>query len=180
VFERAKQLGLNIKVHAEQLSHTGAAALAANMGAISADHLEYLSADDCVTLGQQGTVATLLPGAYYCLNEKQKPPLAALRDNHVPIAIATDSNPGSSPVLSLLLMGNMACNIFGLTPCEALAGMTINAAKALNLDQSIGSIEKNKQADFATWDVDSPAELVYCIGGNPCAAVYKAGKRTEF
>ena len=180
VFECAQQQGLNIKVHAEQLSHTGAAALAANMGAISADHLEYLSADDCATLSRQGTVATLLPGAFYCLNEKQKPPIAALRDNQVSIAIATDSNPGSSPVLSLLLMGNMACNLFGLTPSEAIAGMTINAAKALKLDQSIGSIEKNKQADFATWNVNSPAEIVYGIGGNPSAGVYKLGKRTQF
>jgi imidazolonepropionase len=180
VFECAQQQGLNIKVHAEQLSHTGAAALAANMGAISADHLEYLSANDCATLSRQGTVATLLPGAFYCLNEKQKPPIAALRDNQVSIAIATDSNPGSSPVLSLLLMGNMACNLFGLTPSEAIAGMTINAAKALKLDQSIGSIEKNKQADFATWNVNSPAEIVYGIGGNPSAGVYKLGKRTQF
>ncbi|MDB4368501.1 imidazolonepropionase [bacterium] len=180
VFECAQQQGLNIKVHAEQLSHTGAAALAANMGAISADHLEYLSADDCATLSRQGTVATLLPGAFYCLNEKQKPPIAALRDNQVSIAIATDSNPGSSPVLSLLLMGNMACNLFGLTPSEAIAGMTINAAKALKLDQSIGSIEKNKQADFATWNVNSPAEILYGIGGNPSAGIYKLGKRTQF
>lgn len=180
VFERAKQFGLNIKVHAEQLSHTGAAALAANMGAISADHLEFLSDHDCATLGRHGTVATLLPGAFYCLNEKQKPPIAALRENQVPIAIATDSNPGSSPVLSLLLMGNMACNLFGLTPCEAIAGMTINAAKALQLDQTIGSIKKGKQADFATWHVHSPAELVYSIGGNPSAGVYKLGERTQF
>lgn len=180
VFERAKQLDLNIKIHAEQLSHSGAAALAANMGAISADHLEYLSEQDCVTLGRQGTVATLLPGAFYCLNEKQKPPIAALRENQVPIAIATDSNPGSAPVLSLLLMGNMACNLFGLTPSEAIAGMTINAAKALRLDHSIGSIKKGKQADFATWNVSSPAELVYSIGGNPSAGVYKFGKRTHF
>ncbi len=180
VFERARQFGLNIKVHAEQLSHTGAAALAANMGAISADHLEFLSEDDCVTLSSQGTVATLLPGAFYCLNEKQKPPIAALRENQVPLAIATDSNPGSSPVLSLLLMGNMACNLFGLTPSEAIAGMTINAAKALNLDKEVGSINKQTQADFATWNVNSPTELVYSIGGNPSAGVYKLGKRTQF
>ena len=122
----------------------------------------------------------MLPGAFYCLNEKQKPPIAALRENQVPLAIATDSNPGSSPVLSLLLIGNMACNLFGLTPSEAIAGMTINAAKALNLDKEVGSINKQKQADFATWNVNSPTELVYSIGGNPSAGVYKLGKRTQF
>lgn len=179
VFQAALDAGLQIKVHAEQLTHTGAAALAAEMGAISADHLEYLSESDCEIMGQNKTVATLLPGAFYCLNENQKPPIAALRAYKVPIAIATDSNPGSSPVVSLLLIGNMACNLFGMTPAESLAGITRNSAMALGLQHEIGTIEVGKRADFAAWKVESPAELVYGIGHNPCVGVYKAGKEAR-
>ena len=178
VFAAAFQAGLKIKVHAEQLSNLGMAAEAARMGAISADHLEYLSAEDCPTLAQHGTVATLLPGAFYCLKETQKPPVAALLENNVPIAIATDSNPGSSPMLSLILAGNMACNIFGLTPEQALAGMTRNAAKALALTDR-GEIRVGARADFAIWDVDSPAEILYQIGGNPCVVAYRGGQLVE-
>ena len=167
VFEAGLAAGLKIKVHAEQLSDMGMAAEAARMGAISADHLEYLAARDCPVLAEHQTVATLLPGAFYCLKETQKPPIAALLENKVPIAIATDSNPGSSPMLSLLLAGNMACNLFGLTPEIALTGMTRNAAKALALFDR-GEIRVGLRADFAIWDVNSPAEILYQIGGNPC------------
>ena len=170
VFEAGLAAGLKIKVHAEQLSDMGMAAEAARMGAISADHLEYLAAKDCPVLAEHQTVATLLPGAFYCLKETQKPPVAALLENKVPIAIATDSNPGSSPMLSLLLAGNMACNLFGLTPELSLAGMTRTAAKALSLADR-GEIRVGLRADFAIWNVNSPAEISYQIGGNPCAAV---------
>ena len=178
VFRAAFQAGLKIKVHAEQLSNLGMAAEAARMGAVSADHLEYLSAEDCKILAENGTVATLLPGAFYCLKETQKPPVAALLENNVPIAIATDSNPGSSPMLSLILAGNMACNIFGLTPEQAIAGMTRNAAKALALTDR-GEIRVGARADFAIWDVDSPAEILYQIGGNPCVVAYRGGQLVE-
>ena len=176
VLATAKDHGLNIKVHAEQLSNMGMASEAAKMGAISADHLEYLSSEDCAVLAEHGTVATLLPGAFYCLKEKQCPPVSDLIKNQVPIAIATDSNPGSSPVVSLLLMGNMACNLFGLTPELALAGMTRNAAQALGIQDKAGTLEVGKQADFAIWEVDSLAEIFYQIGGNPCVTTYKNGQ----
>ena len=176
VFEAAQSAGLKFKVHAEQLSDMGMAAEAARMGAISADHLEYLASTDCPVLAKNQTVATLLPGAFYCLKETQKPPIDALLKNEVPIAIATDSNPGSSPMLSLLLAGNMACNLFGLTPELALAGMTRNAAKALALTDR-GEIRVGLRADFAVWNVNSPAEILYQIGGNPCAAVFRGGKK---
>ncbi len=130
VFEAALAADLRIKVHAEQLSRTGAAVMAAEMGALSVDHLEYLSAADCDQISGTGTVATLLPGAFYCLSETQKPPVEALRQNGIPLAIATDCNPGSSPIASLLLVANLACNLYGLTPEEALTGITRNAALA--------------------------------------------------
>ncbi|MFT5301500.1 MAG: imidazolonepropionase [Mariniblastus sp.] len=179
VFEAAQEAGLNFKAHAEQLSASGASEMAAEMGALSVDHLEYLTPEACQVLGQHETVATLLPGAFYCLQEKQKPPVESLRENGVPIAIATDSNPGSSPVLSLLLMGNMACNLFGMTPAESLAGMTRNAAKALGMDATVGTIEVGKRADLAVWNVGSPAEIVYGIGSNPCQAVCYQGEFVE-
>ena len=178
VFNAANDADLKIKVHAEQLSNMGMAAEAARMGAISADHLEHLAAKDCEVLAEHGTVATLLPGAFYCLRETQRPPVAALLENNVPIAIATDSNPGSSPMLSLILAGNMACNMFGLTPELAFAGMTRNAAKALALSDR-GEIRVGARADFAVWNVDSPAEILYQIGGNPCTAVYRNGIELE-
>lgn len=175
VLETAKEHGLKIKVHAEQLSDLGMAAVAARMGAVSADHLEYLSPQDCAVLAEFGTVATLLPGAFYCLKETQKPPVKALLEHGVPIAIATDSNPGSSPVLSLLTMGHMACNFFGLTPEQSLTGMTRHAAQALGLNDKIGTVSSGKIADFAIWDVESPAEILYCLGGNRCVATFVNG-----
>jgi len=135
-----------------------------------------LSAADVPKLKDSGTVATLLPGAFYFLSETQLPPIEALREHRVPIAIATDSNPGSSPCLSILLILNMATTLFKLTPAEALLGVTLNAAKALNIDDKVGSIAVGKQADLVFWDIQSPAELSYQMGGNPCIQVIKKGK----
>ncbi len=177
VFEAALDCGLKIKVHADQLSHTGIVPIAARMGALSADHLEYLSEGDCESISSSNIVATLLPGAFYCLREKQRPPVEALRKHGVPIAVATDCNPGSSPLTSLLLAANMACNCFGLTPSEALAAITVHAAKALGMSDEVGSLKAGLFADFAIWDVNSPAEIIYGIGHNPCVAVYRRGRR---
>ncbi len=176
VLETATELGLRTKIHAEQLTHTGAAVMAAQLGALSADHLEYLSQSDCEILAECGTVATLLPGAFYCLQETQKPPISTLLQHHVPIAIATDSNPGSSPLLSLRLAANMACNLFGLLPEQAFAGITCNAARALGIHDTRGSIEIGKQADFAVWSVESLAEILYTLGDQPCVNVFKRGE----
>jgi imidazolonepropionase len=166
VFKAAKKYHLQIKCHAEQLSNSGSAALAAAYQAVSVDHLEYVSFEGVQALMQSGTVAVLLPGAFYFLREKQLPPIEWLRSARVPIAIATDCNPGSSPVTSLLLMLNMACVLFGLTPEEALLGVTRHAAKALNLQYSHGTLELGKAADFVVWDIHHPAELVYFLGFN--------------
>jgi len=166
VFAKARALGLPIKLHAEQLSNLGGAKLAASFRALSADHLEYLEADGVAAMATHGTVAVLLPGAYYFLRETQAPPVALLRDAGVPIALATDCNPGSSPLTSPLLTMNMACTLFRLTPEEALAGFTRNAARALGL-ADVGTIEPGKRADIAIWDVNEPAELAYRIGFNP-------------
>ncbi len=179
VFLAAKQFGLKIKVHAEQLSRTGIALTAAKLGALSVDHVEYLSDADCAALASYPTVATLLPGAFYCLRETQKPPIAALRKNKVAMAVATDSNPGSSPVVSLLLMGNMACNLFGLTPEESLLGMTRHAAQALGLQNRLGTLEPGKQADLAVWNVESPAEIFYGLGLNLCTASFRNGVQRD-
>lgn len=176
VFAAAQQMGLGVKIHAEQLSHTGSAAASAKLGAWSADHLEYLQADEAAILAQQQTVAVLLPGAFYFLRQAQRPPVAALQAHGVEMAVATDANPGSSPVGSLLLMMNMACTLFGLTPEEAFRGVTRSAARALRWEDRIGSIEVGKQADLVVWDIDSPAELAYGIGRNPCRQVYKRGE----
>jgi len=176
VFDAARRLGLPVKLHAEQLSDRGGAALAARHGALSADHLEYLSADGVAALAAAGTVAVLLPGAYYFLRETQLPPLDALRAANVAIAIATDSNPGSSPVTSILLMLNMACTLFRMTPEEALAGITRNAARALGLAASHGTLEAGKAADFVLWDIERPAELAYGIGANPTHRVIRGGR----
>ncbi|PHS14439.1 MAG: imidazolonepropionase [Kangiella sp.] len=176
VFEKAKELGLPVKLHSEQLSDLGGSKLACEYNAWSVDHLEFLNRYDIEYLKTSGTVATLLPGAFYFLSETKLPPIQALRENNIPIAIATDSNPGSSPCLSILLMLNMATTLFKLTPAEALKGITINAAKALNIDDKVGSITIGKQADLVFWDIVSPAELSYQIGGNPCKLVIKKGK----
>ncbi len=167
VFERAAALGLPVKLHAEQLSDLGGAKLAASFGALSADHLEHLGSDGVSAMAASGTVAVLLPGAFYFLRETKLPPVAALREAGVPIALATDCNPGSSPLTSLLLVLNMGCTLFRLTPEEALAGVTRNAARALGLADEIGTIEPGKRAEFAIWDVGHPAELAYRIGFNP-------------
>ena len=167
VFEVARQLDLDIKIHAEQLSNQGGARLAAELGALSADHLEYLDPQDVSALHDAGTVAVLLPGAFYFLRETKLPPVQALREARVPMAIATDCNPGSSPLVSLLLAVNMACTLFGLTTEEALAGVTREAARALGMLDECGTLETGKRADIAVWNVDSPAELAYRIGFNP-------------
>ena len=166
VFDLAKGLGLPVKLHAEQLSNLGGAALAASYGALSADHIEYLDDQGVAAMAKAGTIAVLLPGAFYTLKETQKPPVASLRKAGVPMAVATDCNPGSSPMTSLLLAMNMACTFFGLTPQEALAGTTRNAARALGLSDA-GVIAAQKCADLAVWDVSHPAELAYTIGMNP-------------
>jgi imidazolonepropionase len=167
VFEKAAALGLPVKLHAEQLSDLGGAALAARRHALSADHLEYLSEDGVAAMAEAGTVAVLLPGAFYTLRENQLPPVESLRAAGVRIALATDCNPGSSPLASLLLTLNMGCTLFRLTPEEALAGVTREAACALGLEDEIGTIETGKRADLAVWDVGEPAELAYRIGFNP-------------
>ncbi len=166
VFHKAAELGLPVKLHAEQLSHLGGTALAARHGALSADHIEYAADDDARALAASGTVAVLLPAAFYTIHETQAPPVQALRDHDVPIALATDCNPGSSPLTSLLLAMNMGCTLFGLTPGEALRGTTANAARALGLTDC-GTIAPGKRADLAIWDVERPAELAYRIGFNP-------------
>ncbi len=169
LFEKAKSLGLPLKLHAEQLSDLGGAALAARLGALSCDHLEYLGADGIEAMAISGTVAVMLPGAFYTLREKQLPPVEALREAGVPMAVATDCNPGSSPMTSLLLAMNMACTLFRMTPEEALAGATRNAAKALGLTKC-GTIAAGDRADLAVWNASHPAELAYRIGFN---SIYK-------
>ncbi len=170
VFEAAKAKGLAIKIHAEQLSNLGGAALAADMGALSADHLEYLDEAGVIAMAKAGTVAVVLPGAFYFLRETVKPPIELLRQHGVPIALATDANPGSSPLTSPLLVMNMACTLFRLTPEEALAGLTRHAAQALGLSDEIGTLEAGKACDLAIWDIERPAELAYRIGFNPLHA----------
>lgn len=165
VFDKASELGLPIKLHAEQLSNLGGAALAASRKALSADHLEYLDETGVKAMAEHGTVAVLLPGAFYTLRETQYPPLDLLRQHKVPIALATDCNPGSSPLASLLLTMNMGCTLFRMTPEEALAGVTREAARALGLTD-VGTIEAGKRADLAIWNVSHPAELSYRIGFN--------------
>ena len=167
VFEKAKSFGLPVKLHAEQLSNLGGARLAAKYGALSADHLEFLDQTGVEVMGESGTVAVLLPGAFYTLRETQLPPLDSLRKAEVPIAIATDCNPGSSPLTSILLCMNMACTLFRMTPEEALCGVTIIAAQALGIGDEVGTIEVGKKAELAVWNVDQPAELAYRVGFNP-------------
>ena len=178
VFTAARAHGLPVKLHAEQLSDQGGAALAARHGALSADHLEYLSGDGVTAMAASGTVAVLLPGAFHYLKETQAPPVAALRAAGVPIAVATDLNPGSSPVNSLLTALNMACVLFRLTPDEALAGVTVNAARALGLNDR-GRIAAGLRADLAVWDVPRPVDLCHPLGVNPLAAVIRGGVLTR-
>ncbi|WP_343033372.1 imidazolonepropionase [Alteromonas profundi] len=165
-FTKAKALGLPVKIHAEQLSSLGGARMAAKFNALSADHIEYAEEEDIRAMAQSGTVAVLLPGAFYTLRETQRPPIALMRQYDVPMAIATDVNPGTSPALSLRLMMNMSCTLFGLTPEESLAGATLFAAQALGIKDTHGSLEVGKVADFVCWDIQSPGELCYWLGGN--------------
>ena len=176
VFIVAETLGLPIKAHVEQLSYLGGAAMAAQRSALSVDHIEYLKEQDMDVIKKSGTVAVLLPGAFYVLNETQLPAVSALRTNQIPMAVATDCNPGTSPLNSILLAMNMACTLFKLTPIEALQGVTLNAAKALGLANKLGSIQEGKQADIAVWQIDDPVELSYYIGVNPCNGVMSAGE----
>ncbi len=175
VFDKAVELGLPVKLHAEQLSNIGGTALAARYGALSADHVEYATETDAEALAQAGTVAVLLPGAYYAINETQAPPVDAFRKCGVPMAVGTDWNPGSSPLGSLLLAMNMSCTLFGLTPVEALAGTTRNAARALGLSD-VGTIAPGQRADLAVWNAADPAELSYGIGINPLYSRIVAGR----
>ena len=175
VFKAAKAHNLPIKLHAEQLSNLGGAKLAARYNALSVDHIEYLDGEGVESIAKSGTVAVLLPGAFYYLREKQSPPVAALRNHKVPIAIATDLNPGSSPVNSLLTTMNMACVLFGLTPEEALLGVTANAARALGLTDR-GTIAVGQKADLILWDAKRPGDLSYPLGFNPLSAVIKNGE----
>ena len=175
VLDAAADLGLPVKLHAEQLSHAGGARLAASRGALSADHLEHAEEADAAAMAASGTVAVLLPGAFYTLRETRAPPVAAFRSHGVPMALATDCNPGSSPMASLLLAMNMGCTLFRLTPEEALAGTTRVAARALGLSDA-GAIAPGLRADLAVWDAGAPAELSYRIGWNPLAArVFEGG-----
>jgi imidazolonepropionase len=167
VFDCAAELGLPVKLHAEQLSHIGGTRLAASRHALSADHLEYIDEADAEALARSGTVAVLLPGAFYAIRETHKPDIAALRRHRVPMAVATDCNPGTSPLTSLLLAMNMAATLFGLTVDECLAGVTSNAARALGLFDETGTLEVCKSADLAVWNCTTPAELAYRIGFNP-------------
>jgi imidazolonepropionase len=176
VFTAAAAQGLPVKLHADQLTDLGGAALAARFGALSADHLEFTSEAGAAAMAKSGSVAVLLPGAFYFLRETKLPPIPAFRSAGVPIALATDSNPGSSPITSLLLVINMACTLFRLTPEEALAGITVHGARALGLSETHGTLEVGKAADLAIWDIERPAELAYRIGFNPLAGVVKDGR----
>ncbi len=167
VFDRARSLNIDIKIHSEQLSNLQGTALAASYSALSADHLEYLDVEGIKAMKKTGTVAVLLPGAFYILRETQYPPVQALRDAGVPMALATDCNPGSSPISSILLILNMACTLFRFTPEEALRGITVNAAKALGIEKTRGTLEPGKEAVFAVWDIEHPSELSYRAGFNP-------------
>lgn len=176
VFEAAKAARLPVKLHAEQLSNQHGAALAARYGALSADHLEYLDEAGVAAMAAAGTVATLLPGAFYFMRETRLPPIEALRLAGVPIALATDCNPGTSPLTSLLLAMNMGATLFRLTVAECLAGVTRNAARALGLSHQIGTLEAGKRCDLAIWDIERPAELVYRMGYNPLHARIWSGR----
>ena len=176
LFTRAQQLGLRVKLHADQLSDGGGAELAARFGALSADHLEYTSAGGVRAMAESGTAAVLLPGAYLTLNEKQQPPLAELRDSGVPIAIATDCNPGTSPLCSIHFAMGLGSRLFGMTPEECLAGVTREAARALGLGHDRGTLKIGKRADIAIWDFDHPRELAYWLGTHPLSDLLLVGR----
>lgn len=176
VFNAAKKHGLDVKAHVEQLSDLKGAKLAAEFGALSVDHIEYMLAEDVPSLKDSGTVAVILPGAFYYLHETQKPPIEALRKSKIPMAIATDLNPGSSPIASLLTCINMASVLFSLTPEEALLGVTVNAAKALKLNDK-GCIDAGKDADLCLWDIEHPCELVYAVNQHRPSTKWLAGKQ---
>lgn len=176
VFEAARRHGLPVKLHAEQLSNLGGARLAARFDALSADHLEYLDEEGVRAMADAGTTAVLLPGAFFFLRERQAPPVALLRRYQVPIALATDLNPGSSPLHSVLATLTLGCVLFGLTPEEALAGVTRQAARALGVADTVGTVEAGKQADLAVWDTDKPAALVANLGLAPCIGRYVGGR----
>ena len=178
VFEAARAQGLPVKLHAEQLSNQGGAALAAEFGALSADHLEHLDEAGVIAMARAGTVAVMLPGAFYFLRDTHVPPIALLRRHGVPMAVATDCNPGTSPGTHLPLMMNMACTLFRLTPAEALLGVTRHAATALGLSATHGTVEVGKQADLCLWNIDHPAELSYAIGASPLRARIHRGVQT--
>ncbi|MBI6940891.1 imidazolonepropionase [Pseudomonas putida] len=175
VFIKARELGLPVKLHAEQLSSLHGSSLAARYQALSADHLEFMTEQDAVAMAAAGTVAVLLPGAFYFLRETQLPPMDALRRHGVKIALASDLNPGTSPGLSLRLMLNMGCTLFRMTPEEALAGVTVHAATALGLGESHGSLEAGKVADFVAWQIERPADLAYWLGGDLPKRVVRRG-----
>jgi imidazolonepropionase len=179
IFETAQRFGLPVKLHAEQLSNQHGAALAAQFGALSADHLEYLDDAGVAAMASAGTVAVLLPGAFYVLRETKLPPIAALRNARVPLAVASDLNPGSSPIISLLANMHLACTLFRLTPTEVLRGVTVNAARALGLQGDRGKLEVGQRADWCLWDIQSPAELCYWMGGiRPQRVVFGGRERT--
>ncbi len=175
-FEAARALGFDVKLHADQLSDGGGAALAARFGALSADHLEHASTEAIAALAASGTVAVLLPGATYFLREHERPPVRELRRRGVPIAISTDCNPGTSPLVSMPLAMNLACTLFDLTPEEALLGATRNAARALGLGERVGTLRPGLAADFVVWDVEHPREIAYGIGVNPVRKVVRGGR----
>ncbi|NQD54600.1 imidazolonepropionase [Pseudomonas sp. CM25] len=175
LFIKARELGLPVKLHAEQLSSLHGSSLAARYQALSADHLEFMTEEDAIAMAAAGTVAVLLPGAFYFLRETQLPPMDALRRHGVKIALASDLNPGTSPGLSLRLMLNMGCTCFRMTPEEALAGVTVHAATALGLGESHGSLEAGKVADFVAWQIERPADLAYWLGGDLPKRVVRKG-----
>lgn len=179
VFKTAQSLGLPIKLHAEQLSSLNGSSLAARYKALSADHLEYMTEQDVIAMAEADTVAVLLPGAFYMLRETQLPPIDSLRKHGVKIALSTDLNPGTSPMLSARLLLNMACTLFRMTPEEALAGVTLHAAHALGLKTTHGSLEVNKVADFVAWDINHPADLAYWLGGQLENQVFVGGVLIE-
>lgn len=178
VLEAGRRAGLAGHLHADQLSDGGGAALAASVGALTADHLEYISREGVRALAEAGTTAVLLPGAFYFIKETRSPPVEAFREAGVPMAVATDLNPGSSPLNSLLLAMNMACTLFGLTPEEAFRGVTVNGARALGLEGDRGTLEEGKKADLALWKIGHPRELSYWIGTRPCTGAVKDGVPT--